>query len=86
MAARLKRLEGMVRGIVELEGAVGGDGSGAGDSIQKQHAVGSVVHSEKATNYVGGTHFMAILEDVSILNSSFALHPLPGYQLNTLSA
>jgi hypothetical protein len=74
MAARLKRLEGMVRGMVELDGASGGNGHSLGDSTQRRNTSGSVVHSEGATNYVGGTHFMAILEDVSslcaLLNSS----------------
>lgn len=32
---------------------------------QEQSAGGLVVQGEKATSYVGGTHFMAILEDVS---------------------
>ncbi|KAI0396854.1 hypothetical protein F5Y17DRAFT_418097 [Xylariaceae sp. FL0594] len=69
MAARLKRLEGMVRGMVELEGAVGAEGSVPTQT--EQHALGSVVHSEKTSNYVGGTHFMAILEDLEDLKAYF---------------
>ncbi len=65
MAARLKRLEGMVRGMVELEGGVSNNDNGSGESTRGFNTGGSVVHSERATNYVGGTHFMAILEDVS---------------------
>ncbi|KAI0119965.1 hypothetical protein GGR51DRAFT_2985 [Nemania sp. FL0031] len=69
MAARLKRLEGMVRGMVELE--PGGKGHGLGDSAQGRNPSGSVVHSEQTTNYVGGTHFMAILEDLEDLKTYF---------------
>lgn len=71
MAARLRRLEGMVRGMVELDGAVSGNNKALHDSTPGRNTSGSVVHSERATNYVGGTHFMAILEDVS--------SPLPFY-------
>ncbi|KAI1429546.1 hypothetical protein F5Y12DRAFT_710033 [Xylaria sp. FL1777] len=77
MAARLKRLEGMVRGMVELgdDGNGGGDGgddgNGAGSSRQRYDTGGSVVHSQRATNYVGGTHFMAILEDLEDLKNYF---------------
>ncbi|KAI0875005.1 fungal-specific transcription factor domain-containing protein [Hypoxylon argillaceum] len=70
MAARLKRLEGMVRGMVELDGAAS-DSHGLGDLTQGRNTSGSVVHSEGATNYVGGTHFMAILEDLEDLKTYF---------------
>lgn len=33
--------------------------------LQEPSAGAFVVHGQKATNFVGGTHFMAILEDVS---------------------
>lgn len=69
MAARLQRLEGMVRGMIELDGGPdtgsGGTAGGNASASAGSRMGGSVVHSEKATNYVGGTHFMAILEDVS---------------------
>jgi hypothetical protein len=65
MAARLKHLEGMVRGMVESEGAGTRVANGSDDSGQGQNTTGSVVHGDRAMNYVGGTHFMAILEDVS---------------------
>ncbi|KAI0537797.1 hypothetical protein GGR58DRAFT_470290 [Xylaria digitata] len=71
MAARLKRLEGMVRGMVESDGIMSGDGNGLGDATQRRDTGGSVVHSERATNYVGGTHFMAILEDLEDLKTYF---------------
>ncbi|KAI1131923.1 hypothetical protein F5Y10DRAFT_261633 [Nemania abortiva] len=71
MAARLKRLEGMVRGMVELDGTTGGKGHGLSDSTQGRNMSGSVVHSEQTTNYVGGTHFMAILEDLEDLKTYF---------------
>lgn len=65
MAARLRRLEGMVRGMVELDSAANGNSNVTHDSTQGRNTTGSIIHSERATNYVGGTHFMAILEDVS---------------------
>ncbi|KAI1354972.1 hypothetical protein F5Y01DRAFT_271789 [Xylaria sp. FL0043] len=71
MAARLKRLEGMVRSMVEIDGGGSGDGKGPGESAQRYDTGGSVVHSERATNYVGGTHFMAILEDLEDLKNYF---------------
>ncbi|KAI8950807.1 hypothetical protein F4801DRAFT_547676 [Xylaria longipes] len=71
MAARLRRLEGMVRGMVELDGAVSGDSGALRESAPGPNMSGSVVHSEKATNYVGGTHFMAILEDLEDLKTYF---------------
>lgn len=70
MAARLRRLEGMVRGMVELDGGNGG-GDGKGFSTQGRNNSGSVVHSDRATNYVGGTHFMAVLEDLEDLKTYF---------------
>ncbi|KAI1754500.1 hypothetical protein F4782DRAFT_528422 [Xylaria castorea] len=71
MAARLRRLEGVVRGMVELDGAVSGNSSALSDSTPGRNTSGSVVHSERATNYVGGTHFMAILEDLEDLKTYF---------------
>ncbi|KAI1648130.1 fungal-specific transcription factor domain-containing protein [Daldinia loculata] len=70
MAARLKRLEGMVRGMIDTEGSIPivPTDRKAG---QEQSAGGLVVQGEKATSYVGGTHFMAILEDIEDLKSYF---------------
>lgn len=84
VAARLQRLEGMVRGMMdegEGEGNGAGDGAAAGDAPagneraaregageDEEAAVGerpTVVSGRRATSYVGATHFMAILEDVS---------------------
>lgn len=73
MATRLKRLEGMVRSMMEE----GGDGAGArgvgqasstaAPAADEGVATGAqVVHGEKGSTYVGATHFMAMLEDVSI--------------------
>lgn len=76
MAARLRRLEGMVRGMVELDGGNGG-GDGKGFSTQGRNNSGSVVHSDRATNYVGGTHFMAVLEDVSLSECVLCLFNAP---------
>ncbi|KAI0408083.1 hypothetical protein F4802DRAFT_605149 [Xylaria palmicola] len=72
LAARLKRLEGMVRGMAELDGAAGSNGDGLDGGSQGRITSGSVVHGERATtNYVGGTHFMAILEDLEDLKTYF---------------
>ncbi|KAI1477918.1 fungal-specific transcription factor domain-containing protein [Daldinia eschscholtzii] len=70
MAARLKRLEGMVRGMIDTDGAMPiiPPDKRAG---QEQSAGGVIVQGERATSYVGGTHFMAILEDIEDLKSYF---------------
>lgn len=65
MAARLKRLEGMVRGMLDPE-----DGSGS-ETAPESPAAGQVVQSDKTTNFVGGTHFMAMLEDIDELKAYF---------------
>ncbi|KAL7625085.1 hypothetical protein AAE478_004299 [Parahypoxylon ruwenzoriense] len=70
VAARLKRLEGMVREIIDT------DGPGKPESpdrciSEEPKASGLVVQGQKATSYVGGTHFMAILEDIEDLKSYF---------------
>ncbi|KAK8065613.1 C6 transcription factor [Apiospora hydei] len=79
MAARLKRLEGMVRGMIDVPG---GSGSGSVETgggppanateMERKNPGGQVVvQSERSTNYVGGTHFMAILEDLDELKNYF---------------
>ena len=86
MAARLKRLEGMVRGMIDVDGnpivtSAGAHQSTTGpeeaQSLASQvsppapptpmDAGGVVVQGQKATSYVGATHFMAILDDVSLI-------------------
>ncbi|KAM0204407.1 hypothetical protein ACHAPI_000160 [Fusarium lateritium] len=81
MSARLKRLEGMVREMMDPEGVpseVAADtknssratnGATAGPEVQ-----GLVVQGKKATTYVGATHCMAMLEDIEDLKSYFE-HP-----------
>lgn len=77
MTARLKRLEAMVRGMMD------GDADGEGDGERKEQLVSEsggsnvdgapreethaqVVFGGRArTTYVGATHFMAMLDDVS---------------------
>ncbi|KAI1117292.1 hypothetical protein F5Y14DRAFT_377490 [Nemania sp. NC0429] len=71
MAARLRRLEGMVRGMVELDSATSSNNNASRDSAHERSTIGSIIHSERATNYVGGTHFMAILEDLEDLKAYF---------------
>ena len=66
MSARLKRLEGMVRDMMDTEG--GGSPSpkdNALDSAAAPMMQTKVVSSESTTNYLGATHCMAMLEDVS---------------------
>ena len=72
MSARLKRLEGMVREMMDSEGTVPetaqntGNNSGTSNCTATGPEVhGHVVQGEKATTYVGATHCMAMLEDVS---------------------
>ena len=64
MAARLKRLEGMVRGMIdpELEGVAARPAATEADEILR----GQVIQGEggRGATYVGATHFMAILDDV----------------------
>ena len=63
MSARLKRLEGMVRNMM--------DGDEAAEKSREQQEAplvkGHVVRGEKGTTYVGATHCMAMLEDVSFV-------------------
>jgi hypothetical protein len=79
MAARLKRLEGMVRTMMDNPEAVGGSTVTSAPTKEVVEVVEVVEeveegvglnaqvvrHAEKAT-YVGATHFMAVLEDVSV--------------------
>ena len=79
MAARLKRLEGMVRGMLDGEGNTAVPREPAGQTAPLT-SPGQVVQGGRATTYVGATHFMAMLDDVRV---SFALfpfvfHDLPG--------
>jgi hypothetical protein len=68
MAARLQRLEGMVRGMMDGEDTPA-VGAGAGAAAPERSGAapawgGQVVQGERATTYVGATHIMAVLEDV----------------------
>lgn len=70
MAARLKRLEGMVRGMMDADGNIIPDGGGGSvkeppPASEVPQVAGQVVHGENATTYVGATHCLAMLEDVS---------------------
>lgn len=73
MAARLKRLEGMVRGMMDADGnIIPGDGDVNGkakpqakEAAESPQVMAQVVRGENATTYVGATHCMAMLEDVS---------------------
>ncbi|KAF4958225.1 hypothetical protein FGADI_2597 [Fusarium gaditjirri] len=78
MSARLKRLEGMVREMMDSEGAAPGTqaSAGAGAGLANGTATGPdvqghVVHSEKGATYVGATHCMAMLEDIEDLKDYF---------------
>lgn len=65
MAARLRRLEGMVRGMMDEEGNLKPQPQAAAETAAPQWK-GQVVHGENATTYVGATHCLAMLEDVSM--------------------
>ncbi|KAF5970706.1 hypothetical protein FBULB1_9585 [Fusarium bulbicola] len=78
MSARLKRLEGMVREMMDSEGAVpvtqASTGAGAGlanGTTTGPDVQGHVVHSKKGATYVGATHCMAMLEDIEDLKDYF---------------
>ncbi|KAG7057713.1 fungal specific transcription factor domain-containing protein [Colletotrichum scovillei] len=82
MAARLKRLEGMVRTMMDEGGGVAGAGPGgpqttgaAADAVEEEKGVaqpgGQLVQGGRASTYVGATHFMAILEDIEDMKSYF---------------
>ncbi|KAH6655311.1 fungal-specific transcription factor domain-containing protein, partial [Truncatella angustata] len=94
MAARLRRLEGMVRGLLDEDGnpvtqptggmvgevrassdkgPSGEDGTRSAQvQAQGTDAGGQVVRGDLGvTNYVGGTHFAAILQDIGELKSYF---------------
>ncbi|OAA72499.1 Transcription factor [Cordyceps fumosorosea ARSEF 2679] len=87
MSARLKRLEGMVRSMLEAEAEekAGEDGrasrrrgSGEGksedektDAQETRPAQGQVVRSLQGSTYVGATHCMAMLEDIEDMKTYF---------------
>ncbi|OHW94613.1 C6 transcription factor [Colletotrichum incanum] len=73
MAARLKRLEGMVRTMVE-EGAAAAVPRGApagAEEVGVAQPGGHLVQGERASTYVGATHSMAVLEDIEVMKSYF---------------
>jgi hypothetical protein len=76
MSARLKRLEGIVREMIDVETVVASK-PGARDDVSTAGPVvqGQVVRGENATTYVGATHCMAMLEDVSARKLSGITHP-----------
>ncbi|KAF4426088.1 hypothetical protein FACUT_9940 [Fusarium acutatum] len=78
MSARLKRLEGMVREMMDSEGAAPGTQASAGAAAGLANGTatgpdvqGHVVHSKKGATYVGATHCMAMLEDIEDLKDYF---------------
>ncbi|KAK2019699.1 fungal-specific transcription factor domain-containing protein [Colletotrichum eremochloae] len=73
MAARLRRLEGMVRTMMDDGGGGGGDGViPAGlraEEVGVAQPGGQLVRGERASTYVGATHFMAVLKDIEDMKS-----------------
>ena len=72
MASRLKHLEGMVRGMMDADGNLipqeklsSSDAPGPANE-DSPVATGQVIRSQnESTAFVGATHCMAMLEDVS---------------------
>ncbi|GKT58597.1 C6 transcription factor [Colletotrichum tofieldiae] len=77
MAARLKRLEGMVRTMMDEGGAAAaaaaprGSPAGPAEEVGVAQPGGHFVQGERASTYVGATHFMAVLEDIEDMKSYF---------------
>ncbi|KAK1760833.1 fungal-specific transcription factor domain-containing protein [Echria macrotheca] len=86
MTARLKRLEAMVRGMMDGGGPEDGeglpsvsrkeryergDGSGSGSDSPTGEDTHAQVVFGRSTTYVGATHFMAMLDDIEDLKSYF---------------
>ncbi|KAG8351494.1 hypothetical protein FVEN_g10432 [Fusarium venenatum] len=77
MSARLKRLEGMVREMMDSENTVQTEGSSSvsrsrvANGATGPEVQGQVVRGDKTTTYVGATHCMAMLEDIEDLKSYF---------------
>ncbi|KAF6841723.1 C6 transcription factor [Colletotrichum plurivorum] len=74
MAARLKRLEGMVRTMMDDGVAVPPAVAAAAAAPARRDVAqpgGQFVQGERAPTYVGATHFMAILEDIEDMKSYF---------------
>lgn len=69
MSARLKRLEGMVRGMMEDQEIQEPQGY-LFSPTTAPHVTGQVVRGDQTTTYVGATHCLAMLEDVSPFSSS----------------
>ncbi|WXC62718.1 hypothetical protein SNK03_008549 [Fusarium graminearum] len=77
MSARLKRLEGMVREMMDSEGTlqtevpIAVNSSRVTNGVTGPEVQGQVVRGDKTTTYVGATHCMAMLEDIEDLKSYF---------------
>ncbi|PNH41402.1 hypothetical protein VD0004_g5700 [Verticillium dahliae] len=81
MASRLKRLEDMVRSMLEDGDVVVDPSRGPAEAApplppsvrvaEGLRASGQVVHGERGSTYIGATHFMAMLEDIEDLKSFF---------------
>ncbi|KJK75005.1 hypothetical protein H634G_09640 [Metarhizium anisopliae BRIP 53293] len=70
MTSRLKRLESLVREMMENEGDAKPPGrSSEGSAVPSLQ--GHVVKGEHGTTYVGATHCMAMLEDIEDLKTYF---------------
>ncbi|KAK5993342.1 Fusarisetin A cluster transcription factor fsa6-like protein [Cladobotryum mycophilum] len=70
MAARLKRLEGMVRGMMDDQGNPGSQGQVIGSNVAPPLR-GQVIHGDRAITYVGATHCLAMLEDIEDIKAYF---------------
>ncbi|KAM0457935.1 hypothetical protein ACHAPV_006480 [Trichoderma viride] len=70
VAARLKRLEGMVREMMDDEGGQKPEAIAVGEPVAPQ-VKGQVVHGDHATTYIGATHCLAMLEDIEDIKAYF---------------
>ncbi|KAL7925420.1 fungal-specific transcription factor domain-containing protein [Trichoderma austrokoningii] len=71
VAARLKRLEGMVREMMDDEGGPKPQPArDVGEPVAPQ-VRGQVVHGDHATTYIGATHCLAMLEDIEDIKAYF---------------
>ncbi|GFP55305.1 fusarisetin A cluster transcription factor fsa6 [Trichoderma asperellum] len=71
VAARLKRLEGMVREMMDDEGNHKPQTTRESGGPVAPQVKGQVIHGDHATTYIGATHCLAMLEDIEDIKAYF---------------